>query len=170
MPKQSIIWQHFDPLLGDKAKHLYCKKDFMVKNSLTKGLWDHLSSKHSAAFAKAKKEEKKAKMEASEQKSKIYQVVSQEIMCLVEPDDEGNNEVESSIVSPTESRSSTPSHGHGPIDKYFGAARQIPAVDHLLFSWLVDGTLPYTIVDNKPFQLFVETINRLPHKYSLPHN
>uniref|UniRef100_A0A915L401 Uncharacterized protein n=1 Tax=Romanomermis culicivorax TaxID=13658 RepID=A0A915L401_ROMCU len=71
-----------------------------------KGLWDHLSNKHSAAFAKAKKEDlsiKKAKIEASEQKSKIYQVVSQEITCIVEHDDKGNNEVESSIVSPTES-------------------------------------------------------------------
>uniref|UniRef100_A0A915IJJ1 BED-type domain-containing protein n=1 Tax=Romanomermis culicivorax TaxID=13658 RepID=A0A915IJJ1_ROMCU len=102
MPKQSIIWQHFDPLPGDKAKCLYCKKDFMVKNSSTKGLWDHLSSKHSAAFAKAKKEDlsiKKAEIEASEQKSKIYQAVSQEITCIVEPDDEGNILISKYLIS-----------------------------------------------------------------------
>uniref|UniRef100_A0A915IB55 BED-type domain-containing protein n=1 Tax=Romanomermis culicivorax TaxID=13658 RepID=A0A915IB55_ROMCU len=70
-----LAQEHFDPLPGKKAKCLYCKKDFMVKNWWTKGLWDHLSSKHSAALAKAKKEDlsiKKAKIIASDQKSKIY--------------------------------------------------------------------------------------------------
>lgn len=122
----------------------------------------YIKKKHSTA----KHEEsvsKKAKLDKKNQSKDIYVLNNRQAF-------QGNELCQSNAepekLAPAQCSSKNLSQ---PLDRFFGPARQVPAIDRLIFSWLADATLPYAILDNEQFRRLIEAVNVLPYKYALPH-